>query len=434
MKLSILNKYSLLVIFASIFVSCSDDNNVLPRSGNNKSAYEIIDKTMQEWYLWNENLPDISSTNYSSANDYFDDLLATNDRWSYIANLDDLLAYFENGTYTGYGLGFKFDSDNFLRVKLIFKDSPLYDEGIRRGWKLIQINEFEIPAESNNADENRILDELDKSTSEFVFENEDGEQKTISASQKELDQNTVLKYEVYPYQGIQVAYLAFDSFLGKSEEELNEAFTYFKEQNATELVLDIRYNGGGSTYISNQLASLITGNAFQNEIYSKTFHNDLQKEEYDRSEVFFEQSSAYAFNRVFVITTSSTASASEMVINGLEPYMGEEKVILIGSKTHGKPVGMYVFEEEALNLAIVPISFSITNKDDEGGYFEGIPVDLEISDDLSHDFGDINESNFKAALDYIIDGNFPVVTAAKALSTTEREFKKKGLEELIDAF
>ena len=432
MKFSILNKYSLVVILASLFLSCNDDNNVLPRSGNDKSAYEIIDKTMQEWYLWNEDLPDISSANYSSANDYFEALLADQDRWSYIANLDELLAYFENGTYTGYGLSFKFDSYNDLRVKLIFDESPLAAEGITRGWKLININQLAI---SNLSDE-QILNELDKSTGTFIFENTAGEQKEITASQKVLDQNTVLKRKVIPYDGTQVAYLAFDSFLGKSEDELNEAFTYFKEQNATELVLDLRYNGGGSTYISNQLASLITGNAFQDKIYSKTFHNALQREKNDRFEVFFEQPSAYGFERVFVITTSGTASASEMVINGLKPeaYMGAENVILIGSKTHGKPVGMYVFEEKALNLAIVPISFSITNANDEGGYFDGIPVNYEISDDLSHDFGDIDESNLHAALEYIKNEKFPVITAAKALSTNEREFKKKGLEELIDAF
>ncbi|BAX80484.1 S41 family peptidase [Labilibaculum antarcticum] len=428
MKFSILNKYSLLVIFASLFLSCSDDNNILPRSNNDKSAYEIIDETMQEWYLWNDDLPDISSANYSSANDYFDDLLATNDRWSYIANLDDLLAYFENGTYTGYGLSFKFDSNNDLRVKLIFDESPLAAEGITRGWILVSINQLAI----SSLNEEQILDELDRSSGTFIFENNAGEQKEITASQKVLDQNTVLKKEVIPYVGTQVAYLAFDSFLGKSEDELNEAFAYFREQNAKELVLDLRYNGGGSTYISNQLASLITGNAYAGEVYSKVSHNNSKTSE-NFTEAFESQTSAYGFERVFVITTSGTASASEMVINGLKPYMGEENVILIGSTTHGKPVGMYVFEEEALNLAIVPISFSITNANDEGGYFDGIPVDLEISDDLSHDFGDIDESNFNAALNYISQGNFPVVTAAKALSTTEREFKKKGLEELIDA-
>ena len=383
---------------------------------------------MQEWYLWNDNLPDISSTDYSSVNDYFDDLLASKDRWSYIANLDDLLAYLENGTYTGYGLSFKFDSNDDLRVKLIFEDSPLFSSGITRGWKLVGINQLAI----SSLTEEQILTELDKSSGTFIFENNAGEQKEITASQKKLDQNTVLKRKVIPYESVNVAYLAFDSFLGKSEEELNEAFTYFKEQDATELVLDLRYNGGGSTYISNQLASLITGNAYAGDIYSKVFHNDSKKDK-DFTKAFESQTSAYAFERVFVITTSGTASASEMVINGLKPYMGKENVILIGSKTHGKPVGMYVFEEEALNLAIVPISFSITNAADEGGYFDGIPVNYEISDDLSHDFGDIDETNLKAALEYIKNTKFPVVTATKAISTTEREFKKKGLEELIDA-
>lgn len=429
MKASILNKLPLLLVLWIVFLtSCNNDSNDIPVTQEEISAIDVIDQIMDEWYLWNDELPSLNSDSYSSANDYFDDLLVSTDRWSYIANRDVLLAYLENGTYTGYGLGFKYDSDNNLRVKLIFEDSPLYSQGITRGWKLIQINSKAI---SSLTDE-QILDELDKSTSDFVFENNIGEQKTMTASQKELDQNTVLKREVIEYQGTKVAYLAFDSFLGKSEDELNEAFIYFKEQEASELVLDIRYNGGGSTYIANQLAALITGNAYVGEVYSKVFHNDSKKGE-DFTEAFENQTAAFAFNRVFVITTSGTASASEMVINGLEPYMGAENVILIGSKTHGKPVGMYVFEEKELNLAIVPISFKITNADDNGDYFEGIPVDHELSDDLSHDFGDIAESNFKAALDYITDGNFPVVTARKALSTTEREFKKKGLEELIGA-
>jgi carboxyl-terminal processing protease len=333
MKFSILNKYSLLVIFALLFFSCNNDNNDLPRSDNNKTAYEIINKTMQEWYLWNDNLPYINSSDYSSVNDYFDALLATNDRWSYIANLDELLAYFENGTYTGYGLGFKFDSKNDLRVKLIFEDSPLFSSGITRGWKLVNINQLAI----SSLTEEQIFNELDKSSGAFIFENNAGEQKEITASQKVLNQNTVLKRTMI--EGTTVAYLAFDSFLNKSEDELNEAFTYFKGQNATELVLDLRYNGGGSTYISNQLASLITGNAYAGEVYSKVSHNNSKSSE-NFAEAFESQASAYAFERVFIITTSGTASASEMVINGLKPYLGEENVILIGSKTHGKPVGM----------------------------------------------------------------------------------------------
>ncbi|MBI9059114.1 MAG: hypothetical protein JEZ01_15235 [Labilibaculum sp.] len=427
MKLSFPKLFLIATILFNSFAytSCNKDD-----SNHKEDEFDVINEVMQEWYFWNDELPSIKSSNYNSANNYFEDLLASQDRWSYIANRDQLLAYLENGTYTGYGLGFKFDSNNDLRVKLIFDESPIAAEGITRGWKLISINGYTIPENPSSSDEDKILDELDKSSSEFIFENNLGEQKEFLASQITLDQNSVLKREVIDHQGIKVAYLAFDSFLQKSEEELNEAFTYFKEQSAEELVLDLRYNGGGSTAISNQLSSLITGNAFTNDIYSKVFHNESKMSE-DFTEAFQEQAAAYAFDRVFIITTSGTASASEMVINGLKPYLDD--VILIGSTTHGKPVGMYVFEDISLNLAIVPISFKITNAADEGDYFEGIPVDLEISDDLSYDFGDIEESNFKAALDYIVSGNFPVITAAKALSTNEREFKKKGFDELVGA-
>ena len=423
MKISFSNLFFIAAIFISslAYTSCDKDD-----SSHKKNEIDVINEVMEEWYFWNDELPAIKSSNYNSANSYFEDLLASQDRWSYIANRDQLLAYLENGTYIGYGLGFKYDNNDDLRVKLIFDESPLAAKGITRGWKLVNINDIKVSSLSDN----QVLDELDKSSGKFIFENNLGEQKEISANQITLNQNSVLKREVIDYQGIKVAYLAFDSFLQKSEEELNEAFTYFKEQNAEELVLDLRYNGGGSTAISNQLSSLITGNAFTGDIYSKVFHNESKMSE-DFTEAFQEQAAAYAFSRVFIITTSGTASASEMVINGLEPYLDD--VILIGSTTHGKPVGMYVFEDESLNLAIVPISFKITNANDEGEYFNGIPVDLEMSDDLTSDFGDIDETNFKAALDYIVTGNFPVITAAKALSTNEREFKKKGFDELVDA-
>lgn len=410
-----------ILISSLTYTSCNKDN-----STHQKNEFDVIDEVMTEWYFWNDELPPIESSNYNSANAYFEDLLVSIDRWSFIANRDQLLAFLANGTYTGYGLAFKFDNNNDVRVKLIFAESPLASEGITRGWKLTTINNVQ----TSNLSENEILAELDKPSSDFIFENDLGEQKEISANQITLDQNSVLKRIVINHQGVKVAYLAFDSFLEKSEDELNEAFSYFREQNAEELVLDLRYNGGGSTAIANQLSSLITGNAFAGEIYSQVYHNESKMGE-DFTEAFQEQTAAYAFDRVFIITTSATASASEMVINGLKPYM--DQIILIGSTTHGKPVGMYVFEDESLNLAIVPISFTITNADDEGNYFEGIPVDYQITDDLSHDFGNIAESNFKAALDYIATNNFPARTREKSLATNKRTFNKKGFDELIDA-
>lgn len=200
--------FFLFIVASFSIVSCSDDSNDFER--NSKNIYETIDETMSEWYLWNNELPNINPSDYSSVNDYFEDLLVSQDRWSYIANRDALLAYLENGTYIGYGLAFKYDSNNDLRVKLIFDESPLASEGITRGWKLIQINNLEVA----NLSENQVLNELDKTTSTFVFENNLGEQKMITSSQQEIDQNSVLKRDIIDYEGTKVAYLAFDSFLG----------------------------------------------------------------------------------------------------------------------------------------------------------------------------------------------------------------------------
>ncbi|RXQ87773.1 hypothetical protein EO244_16125 [Ancylomarina salipaludis] len=418
--------FVLILLFT--FTACNkDDNNDDKKS--NKTIVEVIDDIMGEWYLWNDELPNLDASNYTDLNKYFDDLLVSQDRWSFIANLDVLLAYFANGTYKGYGFDLKFEEgQNVPRISLVYDESDLYAEGITRSWKLVEINS----QATNEMSEDQIKEMLSNEQVDLVFENNSGEQKTLSLSKKEMNQNTVIKRSMIPNQTKKVAYLVFDSFLDSSEAELNEAFEYFKSEGAEELVLDLRYNGGGSTDIANQLAALITGNTHKGEVFSKYIFNE-SKSSVNSSEPFSDQTSAYGFNRIFVITTSGTASASELVINSLKPYMGEENIVLIGTQTHGKPVGMRVFEVPEFNLAVLPITFHVTDKDDQGYYFNGINVDYEIEDDITHDWGDVDETNLKAALNYINNNTFPAVTA-RAKTGHKREFVRKGLDELISAF
>ncbi|WP_372642136.1 S41 family peptidase [Ancylomarina sp.] len=417
--------FAILLLF--VFTACSkDDNDNKPKD---KTAVEVLDEIMEEWYLWNDELPALNVNNYNDLNTYFNDLLVDQDKWSFIANLDALLAFLNNGTYTGYGFDLQFEEgNNTPRVSLVYDQSQLYDEGITRSWKLLEINN----QSTNSMTENEIRGLLSNSTIALLFENNSGEQKSLNLSKKEMNQNTVIKRSVIQTLNKKVAYLVFDSFLGSSEAELNEAFDYFNAEGAEELVLDMRYNGGGSTDIANQLAGLISGNAYQGKIFSKYIFNESKTSE-NFNEAFSSQASAYGFNRIFVITTSATASASELVINSLKPYMGAENIKLIGSTTHGKPVGMNVFQVPEFNLAILPITFHITDENGDGYYFNGIPVDHEVEDDITHDWGDIDESNLKAALDYINNDAFPAVTA-RAKKGYKREFVRKGLDELISAF
>ncbi|MCZ4695839.1 hypothetical protein DWB61_13795 [Ancylomarina euxinus] len=417
--------FAILLLFILTACKKDDDNDKQEET----TVVEVLDEIMKEWYLWNDELPSLDVSNYNDLNTYFNDLLVDQDKWSFIANLDALLAFLNNGTYTGYGFDLQFEEgNNTPRVSLVYDQSQLYDAGITRSWKLLEINN----QTTSSMNEDQIRDKLRDNSVSLLFENNSGEQKTLDLIKKEMNQNTVINSTMIPGQSKKVAYLVFDSFLGSSKAELNEAFNYFNAEGAEELVLDMRYNGGGSTEIANQLAGLISGNTYQGEIFSKYIFNESKSSE-NFNEAFSNQASAYGFNRVFVITTAATASASELVINSLKPYMGAENIKLIGSKTHGKPVGMNVFEVEKFNLAVLPITFHITDKNNMGYYFNGIPVDHAVEDDTTHDWGDIDESNLKAALDYINNNAFPAVTA-RAKKGYKREFVRKGLDELISAF
>ena len=420
-----LNKYWLYVfILLFTFTACSKDDDE-----KEETAVDVIDEIMEEWYLWNDERPNLNSNNYRDLNTYFEDQLVAQDKWSFIANLESLLAFFEDGTYTGYGFDLQFETGNNVPyVSLVYNQSDLYNEGITRSWKLLEINN----QSTSSMSEDQIRDKLRDNSVSLLFESESGEQKTLNLTKKEMNQNTVIKKAVIPTENKKVAYLVFDSFLDSSKPELNEAFDLFRTEGAEELVLDMRYNGGGSTEIANQLAGLITGNNHAEQVFSKYIFNESQSSE-NFSEEFISQSSALNFERIFVITTYGTASASELVINSLKPYMGAENIILIGSTTHGKPVGMNVFQVPEFNLAVLPITFHITDKNGEGYYFEGIPVNHEVEDDLTHDWGDLDETNLKAALDYINNNSFPAVTSRAKLGH-KKEFVRKGLDELISAF
>jgi len=344
----------LAILIPFVFVACHKDDNHQPK----KTMVEVLDETMTEWYLWNDQLPNINSSDYNSANAYFEDLLVEQDKWSFIANLDQLIDYLTYGSYYGYGFDLKFEEGNNIpRISLVYNESELNSIGITRAWKLIEITN----QSTSEMTVEQINSELSNSSNTFVFENNEGEIKTLTLNKKEMNQNSVLKRTVIPTENKKVAYLVFDSFLSSSEDELNEAFDYFKTEGADELVLDMRYNGGGSTTIANQLASLISGNNYDGEVFSKYIHNESKTAE-DFINPFTNQACAFGFNRVFVITTSATASSSELVINSLEPHMGDENVILVGNPTHGKAVGMYIFEVPQYDLAILPISFLIFKK------------------------------------------------------------------------
>jgi C-terminal processing protease CtpA/Prc len=181
--------------------------------------------------------------------------------------------------------------------------------------------------------------------------------------------------------------------------DLTSAVQTFVQQGASELVLDLRYNGGGDVATSRDLASLIAGARVAGQTFVQLRYNDKNQA----------SNQTYAFNapstsipnlpRVFVIVTGSTASASELVINGLKPFMN---VVLIGSTTYGKPYGFAPYDY--CGTTYNAVNFDAVNSAGVGGYTSGFEPTCPVADDLDHPLGDPNELDLKTALGYISTG------------------------------
>ena len=164
-------------------------------------------------------------------------------------------------------------------------------------------------------------------------------------------------------------HLVFESFITPSVQELATAFAFFKANNIKDLILDLRYNSGGYFYIAQTLASYIAGNAPKSEQYLPNFSITINIRMQNITYPFKTTSySLRLFTRLVVITTRSTASASEAVMNGLKPYVN---VVSIGDTTNGKPTGMngwYIGKK----YYVLPVTFKMVNAQNQGDFFDGI--------------------------------------------------------------
>jgi C-terminal processing protease CtpA/Prc len=205
-----------------------------------------------------------------------------------------------------------------------------------------------------------------------------------------------------------VAYIHFRNFVQPSVEALNTAFTQAREAGATELVLDLRYNGGGLVSVAQHLAGLVGGAPLVGKVFVQFTHNDKQTSR-NTSYSFEAKPQALAVSRLVVIGARGSASASEAVINGLRPYMD---VKVVGDRTYGKPVGQYGFD--FCEKVLYPVAFLVTNARGEADYFDGIPADCAAADDVDHPLASPDEASLAEALHVVRNGRCSGRAAAQA--------------------
>jgi carboxyl-terminal processing protease len=401
----------ILLSWSVVFTSCrKDDDDDEPGNIENQEFYDL----MTDWYYWYDQMPEIDPDLYPSPYEVLEALRQRPvDRWSYISTKEEFDAYYRDSKFIGYGFGSAWDQEGNLRISFIFNTTDMYEEGVRRSWIIERINNTAVQPGMNI---NQMLGANEIGvTNTFVFRIPDGTTREMAVQKKEVFMNTVLHREVIETGNGKAGYLVFKNFTQPSFDELDEAFEYFANEGIDDLILDLRYNGGGQTNVANYLASIIGGEGLKGEPFAKYMYNDKQAPERDFTDNFgsdAKRQPPYAgFDRLFTIATRQTASASEMVINGLSPFID---VYVIGDNTYGKPMGMNVFTYRNL-YAFVPVTFKIANANDEGDYFAGLPATSLAADDLSRQFGNPEETSLKEVLNYIETESFTMIPAKKSL-------------------
>ena len=357
---------------------------------------------LNSFYYWYQHLPtNVSPTAFGSPEAYLDAVRyrPIDNSFSYITSASANQALYDDSQFVGYGLSTQTNSTD-LRVLQVFAGSPALEAGLERGDRITRVNGQSVAAMVATGTSGGAFGAAEVGvTSEIVFEKPSGEPRTARMVKRLVTIPTVSLTSVVEVDGRRVGYLFFRNFVRPSEVALNDAFAALKLAGATELVLDLRYNGGGLVDIAVHLASLIGGVATNGQVLLNYVHNDRAGPTYNKSTRFTNPSQALNLSRLVVITSRSSASASELVINSLRPYM---PVAVIGDTTYGKPVGQYAFT--FCDKVLAATSFSIKNVNNEGDYFDGIAPTCVAADDSTHQLGDVTEGSFAEALTYLRTG------------------------------
>lgn len=404
------------VVIAMGAISCKKDkSDPNPNAAVNNEAWDYA----KALYLWNKNLPSsFDATSYSDPNAVMEAIRKysiepgfTNpvDRWSFgikKSEWDDL----SSGISGDFGLNIFFRSENDLRVSYVEPASPAGAAGIKRSWRIVSINNNSNIA-ADDASIERISNAIyNASSATLVFSRTGKADTTITLTAATYQEQPVYLDTVYTVGAKKVGYLVYNSFLGSINNVkgiFNTIFTDFNSQGISDLVVDLRYNGGGYVELQNELANYLVPPTGNNGIMLKEEFNDNYSADFDTT-INYSKKGSLDVERIFFITTKNTASASELLINSLKPYMN---VLLVGRATHGKAVGY--FEIPVGDWYVFPVSFRTVNKNGEGNYFNGLQPDAAVNDGLDKDWGDVNEDCLASALHYISDGSFSRVSARK---------------------
>ncbi|TDW47359.1 C-terminal processing protease CtpA/Prc [Flavobacterium sp. 270] len=461
---------SLLLIFLLAFSlqSCEDQDDV--DSPADLQINDFIWKGLNQYYLWQADVPNLADdrfTNqdglnsflkgYSTPEDLFQDLLnkpiskfpkgQAVDRFSWIVDDYTVLEGELQGTSKNDGVDFRLSykpgstTDLVGFVRYIIPNSNASTKDIKRGDLFTGVNGTQLTVSNYQS----LLINSDSYTLNMASYdgtsfNTNG--KTVALTKTILDENPILINKVIVSGSHKIGYMMYNGFYANYDTQLNTAFGQLAAQGITDFVLDLRYNGGGSIQTATRLASMITGQ-FKDKIFAKEKWNDKINKSFEIDDPeslnnkFVDNIGGTPLNslrlsKIYILTTNGTASASELVINGLAPYI---TVVQIGDYTVGKNVGSVTlydsetFTKNKVNpnhkYAMQPLVLKIVNANDFGEYTDGLKPTYEQLEYVSN-LGVLGEAN-----EPLLNTAISTITGATAKKV--QQDRGKALKTFIDA-
>ncbi|MBO9618098.1 MAG: hypothetical protein J7539_03595 [Niabella sp.] len=426
------------ILFSGLLLisSCSKNNNasILPGSTPTSTPIQyasgvtkaIIDTAVgysNDIYLWYRQLPATMNAvpfasldsvmnyikNYSKDTVLPSGVVRNVDKWSFAikqADWDNI----SQGIAGDFGLGIFFMSASDLRVKSVEKLSPAAAAGIHRGWQITAIQGVSAINTTDASIQQIVAAIFSSATATITFKKPDGSSQQLTLNAATYQEQPIYADTIYNQPAGKVGYLVYNSFLGDSASVVNNlaaAFAGFSNAGISNLILDLRYNSGGYVWMEQLMANYLINNSGNGQVMNREVFNDKYTK-YNTLDRFSKKGNLN-LSTLYVIVSKGTASASELLINSLKPFMN---IKLVGpSATTGKAVGF--FNIPVGSWYIFPVSFKSINALGQGNYYDGFSPDANaaVADGLDKDWGDVTESCLAKALQGINNnGTFSVAT------------------------
>lgn len=396
---------------------------------------------LDEWYLFPTLLNrSANPASFTTVQDYIDALVQPArdqgfDRFfTFITSIAEEDALINSGASAGFGVRLGYDTvNNRVFVIEAFENAPGLAAGLDRGTELLAIgtsssNLQSVSSLMASGGPDAVISALGPSdagvTRVIQFRTAGGTtaEQSITKTNFSLDPvSDRYGVRIIDDGGKKVGYLNLRTFIiDSADADLRAAFQQFKDQGVTELIVDFRYNGGGLVRIADLMGDLMNA-ANVGQVWSKTVVRDSKAAEFNDTTSILAQPQSITPTKVAFIGRGGTASASELVINSMLPYLGNN-VALVGTNTFGKPVGQFGFDRTECDDRLRAVAFKTLNANDEGEYFGGlagvVPNTCRANDDIFVQLGEPGEASIATALDFLA-GRSCTAIAAEGVRTTQ---------------